>query len=71
MEKDKILEFAKKAGFLMVEYKGIWKDYKVYTPIRSKSCWDKEPHFILVKEKEIRFSKDYEELNDIIKNIKL
>ena len=72
MDEEKIQKFAKKAGFLRAEYKGTWKDYKVYEPIYSD---DKETYFIcepwviLVKGKKIRRSNGIEEINDIIENI--
>ena len=72
MTDKEIQEFAKKNGYTRAELIGTWKGFKVYTPIYRD---DKQLYFvgapraILVKGNKIRFSRDYEELNDITENM--
>lgn len=64
----KILELARKNGFHSVKRLGMWQNYNVYEPIFT----DNEihyigfPQFILVKDRKIRWTKDYNESMDIL-----
>lgn len=71
MTEQEIQDFAKKRGYIRAEYKGKWKEYKVYEPIYkdgNETYWVGKPRAILVKENEIKFNNGLRELNDIIRN---
>lgn len=66
--KKKIKELAKKYGFHDVKYAGKWKDCKVYEPIFTdgKEHCIGYPQYILCKEGELRWVKDWKESMSIM-----